>query len=428
MAEYSFDINFQRQLLAVALSDEAFLRSNAECIRPEYFGDEILAGIAEAGLAIWNEHKQVPSKEAILEELKNHVAPGRKFTEYEDEASDILDGSVGNDKGYYLKRAVEFARKQAVLKSILESKVMLEEGDLEGVGQAIAEALRVGSNLDTNDVYSFFDQAKSRLLSYVQVQDGRKGRIPTGFSPLDEAIQGGLAPGEIGVFVGLPGHGKTTALVNCAARVLETGRSVAYITFELCKEIIASKFDTIFFGGTLSEIRKKPKEFAKKIVAKRQELMSNLYIVERPTKSVTPDQIEAIVRKLGHVDMVCVDYGQLVKAPRKRDKEYQELTDIYYELRRMAGELQVPVLTAHQANRPGMEVRTLQMQHVAGDFEIMAIVDLAVSINQTEEEATRGDLRLYVMKSRLGPSGDTIECKVNWHTANITVATDEALG
>lgn len=426
MAEYLFTLDFQRELLASTLSDPDFVKRSPEIVKPEYFSDEILAGVAAAGIDLFIKHGGPPSKESVLEELRDRVAPGRKYIEYSAEVDDIYSRAV--NRPYYIEQAVKFARSQALANALRDGASLLEAGEYDEIGRLVDEAVRVGDGHQDGDLYEFFAESKSRVLSYIKASKGQSGRLPTGFGPLDVSMQGGLAAGELGVFVALPKHGKTTALVNVAASALERGKSVAYVTLELSQAVIASKFDSLFFGSSLETIRKNPSSFARKIVEKRDELNSKLYIIQKPTKSITPDNIASIVRRIGKVDLLCVDYGQLVKAPRRRDETYHELTDTYESLRRIAGELGVPVWTAHQSNRPGTDAKVIMSQHIAGDFNIAAIVDVMISINQTEEESIRGALRLYNMGSRLGPSGDVIECRVNWRTSNITVSSsDEAL-
>jgi replicative DNA helicase len=232
-------------------------------------------------------------------------------------------------------------------------------------------------------------------------------------------IGGGLDRGELGVMVALPKHGKTTTLVNLGANSLMRDKNVLHFTLELSQRMIASKYDTCLFQDTLLSIKSKPKAFAEAILNLHKKLSSRLFIAEYPTKSLTLDRIGSIIRRTGNVGLVIIDYGQLIKSSRVRNELHHELTEIYEGLRRVAGEHKVPIWTAHQANRPGTSSKVIRIEHIAGDFNVAAIADVTVSINQSEEETLRNQMRLYVMGNRLGPSGEAINCNVNWKTCNI---------
>ncbi len=421
---YSFGLDFQRHILASAISDKNFLQTHLDAVKPDLFGDEILAGIAEVTSSFYTSHREVPSKEAIIHELQNQLAPGRGIVEYKEEL-DAVYAKVGINPKFYQGKAVEFARVQGVGNAIKEAVPLLESGDVDEIGRMVADAVRAGNNLGENEFYDYFGQARTRTVEYISTRNGNKDRLPTGFYPLDEMMQGGLGKGELGIIVALPKHGKTTTLVNMAAHAVLLKKRVLYITLELSQSMIAAKFDTRLFGTTLQDIKKKPAAFAKAIKVLSEEFTGRFHIIGFPTKGMSVERLTGVVLKMGGADVVFVDYGQLIKPPNKRGEVRHELSETYEALRRMAGELAVPVWTAHQANRVGTAQRVLLPEHIAEDFNALAIADIGVSINQTEEERRDGRLRIYNMLSRLGPSAMQVECKVNWATSCISVAADE---
>lgn len=416
---YRFSVEFQKHILASVISDGEFLKENADVVRPEFFGDEVLAGIAHATFAFYRKHKEVPTRAGLRQELRALTAPGRKLHEYHDELDEIYK-LVGVNARYYQDQAVAFARAQAVQGAIRASIPLIEQGEIEEVGRLVSDALKVGQFTDSSGVYDYFDMAPDRLRHYLNGHS-KDDRLATGLSTLDDCMNGGLGKGELGVIVALPGFGKTTTLVNFGARALLQDKRVVYVTLELSKKMIASKFDNSIFGRTLDRIKNEPKEFAHALRDLKAKLTGRLFIAEFPTKGLTIERMGSVIQKIGGVDLVLVDYGQLVKPPRRRDDRRHEITDTYEGLRRLASELQVPIWTAHQANRPGTDSKVIRMEHIAEDFNVAATCDIAISVNHTEEEQRRGAMRLYVMKSRIGPAGVQIDCNVNWKTARITL-------
>lgn len=415
---YRFSLDFQKHILGSLLRDESFIKESLGVVKPGHFGDEIYAGIAECALDFWRKYREAPSLQALLKEIKGREAPGRKNHEYADIIKEIYALSTENEK-YYQEQALEFARAQAIQGALRSAVPLLEEGDIDGISQIIKSAANFGRAASADTPYDYFGESHSRIKSYLNGH-GKAKRLGTGIPMLDEAMNGGLGRGEMGVIVALPGFGKTTTLVNFGARAVLQNKRVAYVTLELSKKMIAGKFDSNLFGMTLDKIKTAPKEFASALVEMRDRLTGSLHIMEFPTKGKTVDQIQAIMEKLEDLDLVLIDYGQLVKAPTKREQSRHELTEVYEGLRRMAGELKVPVWTAHQANRPGTNAKVIQMEHIAEDFNVAAISDICVSVNHLEEENRKGAMRLFIMKSRIGPSGLQIEMLVNWKTARIT--------
>jgi replicative DNA helicase len=428
---YTFDLEFQKHILASLLSDDKFLKSNLDVLKSNNFSDDLLQGIAETSYDFIKKHKVSPSKSAIIKELKENIAPGRKLVEYEEVLEEVFD-FFGVNPDYYQSKAVEFARTQAFSDALRKSLELLEEGQLDEITKTVIDASKVGESFNDEKVYDYFKNLKDRAIYYSNL--GKKkiltNRIATGFTPIDERIQGGLGMGETGVIVGLPKHGKTTTLINFATNALIQGKKTLYVTLELRKSVISSKFDTKLFGNTIEVIKRKPKSFLEAMKKLQEKVFGKLHIVEYPTKSLTLFKLYSIIEKL-NPEVVFIDYATLLKSTIKSDEKRFVLTDIHEGLRHIAGELHVPIWTAHQANRPGFNSRILGMEHISEDINISAICDVAISINQSIEEKRRGKCRLYIMGNRLGASEEVVNCRVNWNTSNMLVAfgeEDEDLG
>lgn len=414
---YPFGLEFQKHILASVITDGNFLRENIDVIKTEHFGDEILAGLYDAAVEFFKGHKEVPSTPAITKIVRQYVAPGRKLSEYVDALREV-EALKGKNTRYYQEQAVKFARSQAIEYALRNAVPLLETGDIDEIARLVKDASQVGAG-GNSAVYDYVDHVADRAHSYAN-GNGTVSRLATGISALDESMSGGLGIGEIGVVVALPGFGKTTTLVNIAARALLQNKRVAYVTLELSRDMIASKFDTCLFGRSMKAIKEQPKVFAKAFNEFKESLTGKLTIHEYPTKSLTVDRLGAEILKMGGVDVVLVDYGQLVKPEHGRSERRYELTEVYEALRRMAGELQTRVWTAHQSNRPGTHVNTIRAEHIAEDFNVVGIADIVLSVNYNDEEKKRGLMRYFIAKSRIGPSHIAFECNVNWMTARIT--------
>lgn len=421
--QYDFDDDFQRNLLAAMLTDSKALALGVQLVKPDYFTDEILAGVCEAAFSFWNQNKRLPDLAAVKEEAKVHVAPGRKWGEYVDVARAVWKRR-GTNPDYYRNAAADFARKSAIVEAVTRAPELLSAGDVDGIASLVTRAVQVGR--DRSAVYDHFAGVKARLRHYLgRNGEAKVGRVPTGWGPLDEQIQGGLGPGELGLVVARPKGGKSTLLHNLGAEAVMSGRTVLHVTLENSRDVTAARYDIRFFGDAMEEIKRKPKSFLRLMQSLREKYAGKLQIAHFPTKSVTISQIAAHAATLERKpDLVLVDYADLVRPVRKRDDRYIELVEVYEDLRRMAGELAVPIWTASQANRPSVGQKVIGMDGLAGAFEKAAVMDVGISVGDDEEALRRGEMKLFVMGNRLGRDGFEIACEVDWEKMNVRAVAD----
>lgn len=416
---YKFDLAFQEYVLASLIGDTKFLIKNREVLRPEYFDDEVLSGIAEASLAFFDEHKSLPDVSSLSQHIKDYVAPGRKYGEYKERIKDVYS-KVGVNTGYYQQEAATFARRQAILGAIRESGPLLESGDYDKIVALISKATATGTG-SANLIYDYFTTIKSRAKEYRKKEENPNSdsRISTGIQQLDEIMQGGLDRGELGMIVAPPKHGKSTALFNIGACAALRGVTVLHVSLELKRSMVAARYDARFFGGTMKEIQKKPKKFYKAMKTIRTKIGSRLKIVQYPTKSLTLAGLKAIASQIEGLGLIIVDYADLMRPPRFRDERRFELIDVYEGLRNLAGEMEIPIWTASQSSRYSVGAKVIGMDMIAECFDKLAIVDVAIALCQTVQEAHANKMRLFMMANRLGESENQIECRVDWKTANI---------
>lgn len=430
MEKYKFDLQFQECLLAAMLGDQKFMSKSAGVLRPEYFDDEILQGIAETGLEFFEQRGVIPDSSAVLQEIKSRIAPGRKFGEYRDRIRSLFS-RVGTNSGYYQAQALEFARKQAVMEAIREAQSLIEQGDVDAIVPLIQKAVRVG---DTNgELVDFFARAKERALGYQKARKYggnsiRERVVSTGISSLDAVTHGGLGSGELGLVVAPAKHGKSTMLVNLGAAGVLAGKTVLHVTLELRERLLEAKYDSRFFGSSLLDIQKRPRRFLEAMHKLRAELQGKLIIKEFPTKCLTVRQLQSIASDIPGLGLILVDYADLMRPVKSREELRFELRELYENLRGAAGELGVPIWTASQANRPSIGQRLIGMEFVAESSDKVAICDVAFSLCQQAKEANAGQMRLYVMGSRIGPMGIEINCNVNWETSTIVSTEDDLDG
>lgn len=423
MPSYDFDLPFQRNLLAAFLVDERALASGREYAKPQWFTDEVLAAVAEAAFTFFEREHKAPDLAALKEEVKTNVHPGRKYSEYADEASRIWK-RIGTNPDFYRSRGLDFARHQALVTALAESADLVQRGDFDGVEALVRRALRVGAG-GTSDGLDYLETVGARAGVYATgpVSSGRP-RVPSGFGPLDRATQGGLGSGELGCVLGLAGHGKSTILRQIGANALLSGRSVLHVSLENSTEITAQMYDCLLYGKPLAKIKKRPERFQEHMATLLATLKSKLLIKYFHGKSLTLSQLEVEVESSAvRPEVVLVDYATQLRVGKARDERRFDYAEIFENLRGVSSRAGIPVWTAHQANRPGVGASKLGMEHFSECFEIAGIIDVGVSVNV--DDSRQAELGLQVFKNRLGPSDFEIPCSVDWMISRVRAFSDE---
>jgi replicative DNA helicase len=224
-------------------------------------------------------------------------------------------------------------------------------------------------------------------------------------------MDGGLAPGELGVVMAPAGIGKSWLLINIGANAMKAGKTVVHYTLELNENYVGQRYDSVVTGINAQNL----KNYQEDIQEKMGKLKGDLIIKYYPTKSVGVMGIKAHIEKtimLGNTpDLIIVDYADLLKVNQK-DK-HEALEELYEDLRGMAGEYNVPVWTATQANRSALEEDVIEADKIASSYGKVMVSDFLMSLSRKVEDKMSGTGRGHVIKNRFGPDGVTLPCKIN---------------
>lgn len=310
-----------------------------------------------------------------------------------------------------------FAKKQLLKHAIneaLDSMDKGEEGDLERVRQRIDEAISVDST-GIDDSYDYFTDPHKRIYD-----EQHESRIRTRISPeLDQAINGGLAAGELGIIIAPTGVGKTLALVNIGVGAMYQGKKVVYGTLEISPRKLARRFDVRLTGFSFKEIAESP-DLVRKKLDKLKLIGAGLQIKDyRSTLCSTSDlraYLERIHSKKFHFDLIIIDHADLMYSSRQFKEKRHELSSIVSGLRRISAEFGVPLWTASQATREAGKSGKTRLWDIAEDIGKANWADLAITISQTDEEKEEGVAWLKIAKSRLGSTNPRFRVHIDTET------------
>ena len=271
-----------------------------------------------------------------------------------------------------------FVRHKSLERAILKSADMLEKGEYGPVEDLVKKAVQIGLHKDLGTDY--FDDPKSRLMGL----KNQNGQVSTGWTTLDKRLFGGFNKGELNIFAGGSGAGKSLFLANLGCNWILNGMNVAYVTFELSEPLVSMRVDSMLTDIPTKEIFKDLDgvEMKVKLLGKKSGKLQIKYMPSGKTANDLRSWIKEYEIKTGvKLDVILVDYLDLMMPINKKvspsdlfvkDKFVSE------ELRNLAMELNVIFVTASQLNRGAVEEIEFDHSHIAGGLSKIQTADLSL--------------------------------------------------
>jgi replicative DNA helicase len=407
-----YGIEIQKLFLEMMISDaESFVRVQ-NIYNPENF-DRSVRAAAEFVKTHFEEHGSLP----VLAQI--NAATGSKLTEL----PDLPDGNLN----WFLEEFESFTKRQELERAILKSADLLEKGDFAPVEKLIKDAVQISLQKDMGTDY--FADPRARNDKYFN----SGGQVSTGWPSLDRILYGGFSRGELNIFAGGSGSGKSLVMMNIALSWLEQGLSGVYVSLELSEELVGLRTDAMLSNMSTKEIRKdletaelKIKMFGKKAGQYRVKSLpaqSNINDVRAYLKEV---QVQTGIK----IDFIMVDYlDLLMPASVKVNPNDQFIKDKYVaeELRNLAQELGILLVTASQLNRGAVEEIEFDHSHIAGGISKINTADNVFGIFTSRSMKERGRYQLQCMKTRTSNgTGQKVDLEYNIETMRITDLPEES--
>ena len=319
-----------------------------------------------------------------------------------------------------------FCRHKALEKAILESADLLEKGEYGVVEEKIKAATQIALTRDLG--INYFDDPRARLLS---IKDNN-GQVSTGWLNLDKKLYGGFNRGELNIFAGGSGAGKSLFLQNISLSWALAGLNVVYFTLELSKELTAMRIDSMLTGVSSREIFKNIDDIELKVrmAGKKAGLIQ---IKELPAQSNSNDLRaylkEFHIQKQIKPDAIIVDYLDLMLPNNKRVSPSDLFIKDKYvseELRNLAKENRQLLVTASQLNRGSIEEVEFDHSHIAGGISKIQTADNVFGIFTSRAMRERGRYQLQFLKTRSSSGvGSKVDLEFNPDTLRITDAPED---
>ena len=320
-----------------------------------------------------------------------------------------------------------FTKRQELERAILKSADLLEKGEFAPIEKIIKDAIQISLQKDMGTDY--FADPKLRNNKYFN----SGGQVSTGWPQMDRLLYGGFSRGELNIFAGGSGSGKSLVMMNMALNWLQQGLSGVYISLELSEELCSLRTDAMLTGMSTKDIRKDldTAELKVKLVSKK----AGQYRVKALPAQSNINDVRAYLKEvqlqtgLG-VDFVMVDYlDLLMPASVKVNPNDQFIKDKYVaeELRNLAQELGILLVTASQLNRGAVEEIEFDHSHIAGGISKINTADNVFGIFTSRAMRERGKYQIQCMKSRSSTGvGNKIDLDYSIETMRITDPGEEA--
>ena len=405
--------SFQSKVVSALLTDNKFLDTISEITTAKFFENDANKWIISEIIEYHNEFRKPPTLDVFKSQLSKVDNEILKKTVV-DQLKHVYT-QVGNvDLDYIKKEYKEFCINQNLKGVILRSVDLLKAGSYDRIKDLVDNAMKVGNETDMG--MDYIDDFDSRT------EDLKRTTVPTKWEPINDLMDGGLGPGELGVVVAPSGVGKTWILTAIGAEAVRKGLSVVHYTMELSEHYVGARYDTVFTGIPSADLKEKKEE----VKAKIKNLRGRLLIKYFPPKGVTVKKLQQHIEKMvtldNKPDVIIVDYADLLLShSNKSDSTYQEQGGVYIDLRGMSGELEIPIWTASQTNRSAIDSEVIEADKIADSYAKVMNADFIMSWSRKSKDKLNNTARAHIMKNRFGQDGITFPCKMDTNTGYIEV-------
>lgn len=400
-------MELQTHILNQLINNEDFCRRVIPYIKKDYFEGthKIVFDMITKFVA---KHNKLPTSQVLALELEKQSAHPDTLTQASTLINEIAQKS-DVDTDYLINESEKWCRDRAVYNAIMESIQIIDGKDKDRTEGAIPEILSeaLGVSYDQDIGHDYIDNSDDRFKFY----NRKENRIPFDLDYFNKITKGGLPNKTLNIALAGTGVGKSLFMCHCAASVLEQGKNVLYITMEMAEERIAERIDANLMDLPIQQLESLPKNvFNEKIGKIAKGTIGKLIVKEYPTGAAHTGHFRALLNELKmkknfRPDIIYVDYLNICASSRMRGlggsiNSYSYIKAIAEELRGLAVEFDVPIVSATQTTRSGFSNTDLGLEDTSESFGLPATADLMFALISTEELDELGQMMVKQLKNR----------------------------
>ena len=415
-----FGNTFQIKSVSCLMSDSGFIAQIYDILDEKHYDSDSLKWIVKECKLYYDEYKAPITLDVFkvkVQDIHNDILK----TTIVETLKDVFRYLEAPDLEFVKDQAIDFFKNQTLKNAIIESVEILEHnGDFDAIKKLVDDAMRAGAERNLGHDYQEDIEIRYSEMARITVE--------TPWDVLNDLMQGGLGAGELGVIVAPAGIGKTWILCALGAGSMKRGSNIVHYTLELNEAYVGLRYDSCFTGIANQNLKYHIDDVKLKI----EDIEGELTVKYFPTKTASVNTISAHLQKMRMmgkpVDMVVVDYADILKDTGNAKEVRHALGNIYEDLRGLAGEFQIPVWTASQANRSALDEDVIEAQKISESYQKIMTADFVVSLSRKVEDKIGNTGRFHVIKNRFGPDGITFPAKVNTNTGAVEIFESTSVG
>ena len=400
-------MRIEEQILSNLIHNEDYCRKVIPFINTSYFSDFKERMIVEEITAFFNKYNKPISSDILTIELSNRSDITDK------QLSDVISSVEGlptaeANQDWLIEHTEKFCKDKAVYNAILESIKIIDGKDdkrtQEAIPNILSEALAV--SFDNHVGHDYLDDAQDRFDFYHRVEE----KLEFDLDLFNKITKGGFSKKTLNVILAGTGVGKSLFMCHVAASTLMQGKNVLYITMEMAEERIAERIDANLLNLTMDELKVVDRKvFNTRLDKIAKKTQGKLIVKEYPTAGAHSGHFRALLEELKikkdfMPDLIVIDYLNICASARLKMganvNSYTYVKTIAEELRGLAVEYNVPMLSATQTTRGGFDNTDVGLQDTSESFGLPATVDFMCALISTEELEEMNQLMVKQLKNR----------------------------
>lgn len=394
-------------ILENLLHNDEYMRRVLPFLKDEYFGENAHSIVFTKISEFVSKYNKAPTQDELRIEIKD--TKGLKQSDYE-AAVDLVNRLTKRSKApsidWLVEHTEKFCKDKALFNAIVDAAAMIED-DKADVGQIpdiLKNALSV--SFDTNIGHDFMTMIEQRYKMLHQINEYK---IPFDIEALNEITNGGLPRKTLAVVSASTGAGKSLFLCHCAARNLLADKNVLYITMEMAEERISERIDANILNMRIQDLPNLSlQEYRRRLNKALDGCKGRLIVKEYPTASAGVTQFRALINELKLKkdfvpDIIYVDYINICSSSRFKAgmvNSYQYVKAICEELRGLAIEYNLPIVSATQLNREGTDTTDVGLKEISDSHGLAMTADILLAMIRTEELDEQNVVMFKQLKNR----------------------------
>lgn len=397
----------QKVILQNLIQNEGFCRKSLPFLKADYFEGNY-KNVYKLILNYITKYNNLPSVSALTVELSNQDLNNNQIEESNAILQNLKDKSEV-DETWLLNQTEKWCQDRAIYLAILDSISIIDGQSKEHTTNVIPDLLKkaLSVSFDTHIGHDYIDDAPLRYDYYHKQEE----KIPFDLDLMNKITKGGLTNKSLTIIAASTGAGKSLFMTHHASNCLSLGKNVLYITLEMSEEKIAERIDANLFDTNIQDIEDMPREiFDQKINKISSKTNGRLIVKEYPTASAHVNHFRALLNELAlkksfTPDIIFIDYLNICASARMKGlggaiNTYSYVKAIAEEVRGLAVEFNLPIVTATQTNRSGFQNSDMDLGEVSESFGTPATADLMIGLIVTEELDKLGQVMIKQLKNR----------------------------